>query len=69
MKLRVTENNQFLRLYEATEEELEQVKFSLKKRIRGHFYNPLVKKNFGMATSLSIRTVTSLSVSGTKSIN
>jgi superfamily II DNA or RNA helicase len=44
MKLRVTENCKFLRLYEATEDELEQVKYTLKKRIRGHFYNPLVKK-------------------------
>ncbi len=44
MKLRVTENAQFLRLYEASEMELDQIKFSLKKRIRGWFFNPLVKK-------------------------
>jgi superfamily II DNA or RNA helicase len=44
VKLRVTENGKYLRLYEASEVELEQVQFSLKKRIRGFFYNPLVKK-------------------------
>lgn len=44
MKLRVTENGKFLRLYEASELELDQLKFSLRKRIRGWFYNPLVKK-------------------------
>lgn len=44
MKLRVTENGKYLRLYEATEVELEQLEYSLKKRIRGFFYNPLVKK-------------------------
>ena len=44
MKLRVTENNRFIRLYEASEIELDQLKFSLKKRIRGWFYNPLVKR-------------------------
>lgn len=42
MKLRVTENNKFLRLYEASETEFDQIKFSLKKRIRGWFFNPLV---------------------------
>jgi superfamily II DNA or RNA helicase len=31
-------------LYEGTEIELEQIKYSLRKRIRGWFYNPLVKK-------------------------
>jgi superfamily II DNA or RNA helicase len=44
MKLRVTENGKFLRLYEASELELDQIKFSLRKRIRGWFYNPLVKR-------------------------
>jgi superfamily II DNA or RNA helicase len=44
MKLRVTENGKFLRLYEATDLEQEQVQFSLKRRIRGWFYNPLVKR-------------------------
>lgn len=44
MKLRVTENGRFLRLFEATEMELEQVKFSMRRRIRGWFYNPLVKR-------------------------
>jgi hypothetical protein len=47
MKLIVTEDKKFLRIAEAEELELEQVLFSLKKRIRGHFYNPLVKKNCG----------------------
>jgi superfamily II DNA or RNA helicase len=44
VKLRVTENGKYLRLYEASEVELEQIEYSLKKRIRGFFYNPLVKK-------------------------
>ena len=44
MKLRVTENGKYLRLYEASEVELEQIEYSLKKRIRGFFYNPLVKR-------------------------
>lgn len=44
MKLRVTENGRYLRLYEATELELEQLQFSMRKRIRGWFYNPLVKR-------------------------
>jgi len=43
MKLRVTENNKFLRLYEAQELELEQLEFSFRKRIRGHFYHPKIK--------------------------
>jgi superfamily II DNA or RNA helicase len=34
----------YLRLAEATETELEQIEFSFKKRIRGWFFNPLVKK-------------------------
>lgn len=55
MKLRVTENNKFLRLYEASENEFDQIKFSLKKRIRGWFFNPLVKKNFGTDISISIK--------------
>jgi hypothetical protein len=60
MKLRVTENAQFLRLYEASEIELEQIKFSLKKRIRGWYFNPLVKKNFGMGILTFSRTGTFL---------
>jgi superfamily II DNA or RNA helicase len=44
VKLRVTENGKFLRLYEASEVELEQVQYSMRKRIRGFFYNPLVKR-------------------------
>ena len=50
MKLRVTENEKYLRIFEASEEELDQLKFSLRKRIRGWFFNPLVKKKFGTAT-------------------
>ena len=44
MKLIVSEDRKFLRIAEAGEVELEQVNFSLKKRIRGWFFNPLVKK-------------------------
>ena len=44
MKLVVTEDKKFLRIAEAEELELEQLQFSLKKRIRGWFFNPLVKK-------------------------
>lgn len=44
MKFRVTENCKYLRVIEATEIELEQLHHSLKKKIRGFFYNPLVKK-------------------------
>jgi len=44
MKLIVTEDLKYLRIAEAEELELEQLNFSLKKRIRGWFFNPLVKK-------------------------
>ena len=44
MKLTISEDLKFLRIVEATEIELEQLNFSLKKRIRGWFFNPLVKK-------------------------
>lgn len=44
MKLVVTENLDFLRIVEASEIEHEQIQYSLRKRIRGHFFNPLVKK-------------------------
>jgi len=44
MKLIVTEDKKFLRIAEAEEIELEQLTFSLKKRIRGWFFNPIVKK-------------------------
>jgi superfamily II DNA or RNA helicase len=44
MKLVVSEDKKFLRIAEAEELELEQLQFSLKKRIRGWFFNPLVKK-------------------------
>jgi superfamily II DNA or RNA helicase len=44
MHLIVTEDKKYLRISESTEIELEQIAYSLKKRIRGHFFNPLVKK-------------------------
>ena len=44
MKLIVTEDKKFLRIAEATEIEIEQINFSMKKRIRGYFFNPLVKR-------------------------
>jgi superfamily II DNA or RNA helicase len=44
MKLVVTEDKKYLRVAQAEEIELEQLTFSMKKRIRGWFYNPLVKK-------------------------
>ena len=44
MKLIVTEDTKYLRIAEAGEIELEQLEFSMKKRIRGWFFNPLVKK-------------------------
>lgn len=56
MKFIVSENLKYLRLAEATETELEQIEFSFKKRIRGWFFNPLVKKNSGTGMSHSSRT-------------
>lgn len=44
MKFVVTEDLKYLRLQEITQEELDQLELSFKKRIRGHFWNPLVKK-------------------------
>jgi len=44
MKLRVTENCKYLRVYEASEAELDQLKYSMRKRIRGWYFNPLVKR-------------------------
>jgi superfamily II DNA or RNA helicase len=44
MKLIVTEDLKYLRIAEAEELEMEQLSFSLKKRIRGWFFNPTVKK-------------------------
>jgi hypothetical protein len=66
MKLIVTEDKKFLRIAEADEIELEQLNFSLKKRIRGWFYNPLVKKNCGMGMCTSARTTSYPSVSGAR---
>jgi len=58
MKLIVTEDLKFLRVAQAEEIELEQLNFSLKKRIRGWFFNPLVKKKkYGMVTSISAKTI------------
>lgn len=70
MKLIVTEDKRFLRIAEAEELELEQLNFSLKKRIRGWFYNPLVKKKkYGMVSSISARITLYPSVSGAKLSN
>ena len=67
MKLIVTEDRKFLRISEASEMELEQIEFSLKKRIRGWFFNPLVKKKkYGMAMSISARITLFLLVFGVK---
>ena len=44
MELTLTENNQFLRIDEATEMELEQLNISLTRRIEGWRFNPLVKR-------------------------
>jgi hypothetical protein len=66
MKLIVTEDLKYLRIAEAEELELEQLNFSLKKRIRGWFFNPIVKKNSGTAMSISVRITSFLLVSGAK---
>lgn len=58
MKLVVTEDKKFLRIAQAEELEIDQVTYSLKKRIRGWFFNPLVKKKkYGMDMSTSARTI------------
>ena len=44
MRLVITEDKKFLRIAQATQIELEQLEYSFKRRIRGWFYNPLVKK-------------------------
>ena len=44
MKLIVTEDKQFLRVSESEELELEQLQHSLNRKIRGYYFNPLVKK-------------------------
>lgn len=44
MILTLTENNQFLRIDDATEMELEQLRISLTKRIESWRFNPLVKR-------------------------
>lgn len=44
MKCVITEDRRFIRIVEADEVELDQVNFSFKKRIRGWYYNPLVKR-------------------------
>ena len=66
MKLIVTEDKKFLRVAQADELELEQLNFSLKKRIRGWFYNPLVKKNSGMGMFIFVKIILFLSVYGMK---
>ena len=44
MQLIVSEDLKFLRISKSTEEELEQITYSLNRRIRGWMWNPLVKK-------------------------
>jgi superfamily II DNA or RNA helicase len=44
LKARLTPDNRFIQLVEYTELELEQIKFSLNKRITNWRFNPLVKK-------------------------
>lgn len=44
MKFVVTEDKRYLRLVDATELEYEQLTISLTKKIKGHFFHPLVKK-------------------------
>jgi hypothetical protein len=67
MKLIVTEDLKYLRIAEAEEIELEQLNFSLKKRIRGWFFNPLVKKKkYGMVTSIFAKIISFLLGFGVK---
>jgi hypothetical protein len=44
MKARLTPDNRFIQLIEYTDLELEQIKFSLNKRITNWRFHPLVKK-------------------------
>lgn len=57
MKLIITEDNKFLRIVEAEEIEIEQINYSLKKRIRGWFFNPLVKKKYGTVMSVFVKII------------
>jgi hypothetical protein len=44
LKARLTPDNRFIQLVEYTELELEQIKFSLNKRITNWRFHPLVKR-------------------------
>lgn len=44
MKARVTEDGNWIQVYEYTPHELEQLRISFTKKIRGWYFNPLVKK-------------------------
>lgn len=44
MKARVTQDGSWIQIYEYTPSELEQIRISLTKKIRGWYFNPLVKK-------------------------
>jgi len=44
MKVRLTTDKRFLHIYEYTEQEIEQIRFSFKRRIESWRFNPLVKK-------------------------
>ena len=48
MVLEVTDDYKFLKVVEADQIEIDQLKLSLNKKIEGWFFHPLVKKNFGM---------------------
>jgi hypothetical protein len=53
MELSLTDNKKFLIIDSCTELEYDQLKSSLTKKIEGWRFHPLVKKNYGMGTSLS----------------
>lgn len=44
MKLKVLEDKKFLKVVESNEKEFRQLKLSLTKKIKNHFFHPLVKK-------------------------
>lgn len=44
LQLEVTEDKKFLKVTEAKKEEISQLKLSFKKRIKNHYFHPLVKK-------------------------
>ena len=44
MKARVTKDGNWIQIYDYAQSELEQIRISLTKKIRGWYFNPLVKK-------------------------